>query len=130
MTQIQIVQLGSDGKPCASTEAIALGYKLQHKKVLSVLMRYMSQIETFGLVTFETRSDDNNRDVWLARLNERQASFLISLMRNTAGVVDFKLRMSHEFWRMGEALAYRDAQRDHTLLAQSILREHREGQSA
>jgi len=122
MTKIQIVQIGSDGEPRISTEAIARGYKLQHKKVLPVLMRYMPQIGTFGLVTLEMRSDGNNRDVWFARLNERQASFFISLMLNTPEVVNFKLRMAHEFWGMGEALAIRD----HKLLIQGMFPVQRE----
>ena len=66
------------------------------------------------------------RVVRFAMLNERQATFLIGLMRNSPEVVDFKLRMAHEFWRMGDALA----NRDRTLLTRRILLEQREGRSA
>ena len=126
MSQIQIVQVGTDGEPRASTEAIALGYKLQHKNVLALLEQYLLQVETFGQVAFETRAGYQGSVVRFAMLNERQATFLIGLMRNSPEVVDFKLRMAHEFWRMGDALA----NRDRTLLTRRILLEQRVGRSA
>lgn len=40
-------------------------------------------------------------------LNERQAAILISLMRNTERVVDFKVALVAEFYRMRDALNQR-----------------------
>ena len=97
--------------------------------MLSLLKQYLAQVETFGRVAFQTRPFETAGGTQypeVGLLNERQASFLIGLMRNTPEVVDSKLRMAHEFWRMGEALA----NRDRTLLAQRILLKQREGKSA
>ena len=129
MSNIQIVQIGSDGEPRASTEAIAAGYKMQHKNVLALLMKYLEKVETFGLVAFETRArldgQHGGGDAEYALLNELQAGFLVSLMRNNAEVVEFKLNMWHEFKRMRESLANRDV----TLLTRRILLEQKDGAS-
>ena len=97
---------------------------------MALLHEYSAQVATFGLVAFETRARLKGKhgggNVELAMLNERQASFLISLMRNTPEVLDFKLQMAHEFWRMADSLA----NRDRSLLTQRILLEQREGKSA
>lgn len=128
MAHLQIVQIGADGEPRASTEAIAAGYKNSHEAVMKLVNRYKSQLETFGKVGFEIRPSPDSKTgqmYKLAMLNERQAGFLISLMRNNVEVVDFKLRMAHEFWRMGDALANRDV----TLLTRRILLEQKNGTS-
>jgi len=126
MSHLQIVQIGSDGEPRASTEAIALGYKNSHESVMRLVGRYKAQLETFGIIGFEIRKlNGAGRLEKYALLNERQAGFLISLMRNNTEVVDFKLRMAHEFWRMTESLANRDV----TLLTRRILLEQKDGAS-
>ncbi len=100
MTQIHSVYLGPDGQPRISTEAIALGCQVPHKAVLKLMGRYLAQIDTLGLFAFETRArlpGEHDDEVELILFNERQASFLVSFIRNTAQAVDFKARMIHEF---------------------------------
>lgn len=128
MTQTQTVHLGPDGQPCISTEAIARGCQIPHNAVLKLMPLYMAQITTLGAFAFETRAGlpgDNDDEVELILFNERQASFLVSLIRNTAKIVNFKVRMIHEFWRMHKALAIRDQR----LLVQRILQGQHEGDS-
>ena len=76
------------------------------------MRRYKSQLEAFGLVRFQIRARQKGKhgggNVEFALLNERQAGFLVSLMRNTPEVVDFKLNMAMEFWRLADALHNRD----------------------
>ena len=109
-----IVFMGSDGEPRASTEAIALGYKVSHHSVMQLIGRYRAQISTFGPIAFQMRKGSKlpqggfGKSTEYALLNERQASFLVSLMRNTKEVVEFKLNMAREFWNLAEALHNRD----------------------
>ena len=111
-TDIQIVQIASDGEARASTEAIASGYELQHKNVMALLKRYMSQMQGFGLLAFEMRArpigQHGGGDIEYALLNERQTMLLLTLMRNSKNVVEFKVRLIQEFCRMAEALQNRD----------------------
>lgn len=109
-----LVQIADDGEPRASTEAIALGYQAKHRSVLQLLRRYMAQIESFGPCAFEVRKGQPlaqggyAKATEFALLNERQAMFLLTLMRNNVHVVEFKVQLVHEFVRMAEALRNRD----------------------
>lgn len=107
-----LVNIADNGELCASTEAIALGYGMNHRAVLQLLKRYMAQIEIFGPCAFEVRvaqrAQGGGTPVEFALLNEHQAMFLLSLMRNTAAVVEFKVRLIQEFARMAETLHNRD----------------------
>jgi phage regulator Rha-like protein len=107
-TNFQLVHISDDGEPRASTEAIALGYKATHSAVIKLARNYQTQIESFGQIRFESRLNKQGKATKYWLLNERQAAFLVGLMRNTKEVVDFKLSMSHEFWRMNDALQNRD----------------------
>lgn len=107
-TNHQIVQIASDGEARASTEAIATGYELQHKNVLSLLKRYTTQMRGFGEVAFETRLNSQGSPTEYALLNERQTMLLLTLMRNSVKVVEFKVQLIQEFCRITDALKNRD----------------------
>lgn len=99
-----------DGDPLASTVAIAKGMRQRHASVIRLTRRYQKRMERFGRVRFEiqsfsTRGGKQQREV--ALLNEQQAALLISLMRNSDEVVDFKVRLIDEFYRMRQALNQR-----------------------
>lgn len=106
-----------NGEPLASTEVIARGMKQQHASVIKLVRKHQAALAGMGRVGFEiqpfaTRGGQQTREV--AMLNERQAALLISLMRNSDEVVDFKAALINEFYRMRDALA----QRDHNLWQQ------------
>jgi len=110
-TDIQIVQIAIDGEPRASTQAISSGYELQHKNVMALLRRYMSEIEELGRVDFEKLPFETNGGIQtheVALLNRDQTMLLLSFMRNNAKVVEFKVRLIQQFRRMAEALQNRD----------------------
>lgn len=104
----QLVQVAEDGEPRASTEALALGYSVQHKNVLSLLKRHAAPMAALGEVAFETRLNAQGSPTEYAMLNERQAMLMLTLMRNTEKVVGFKLKLIQEFYRLAEALRNRD----------------------
>ena len=103
-----IVQLTQLGELRASSEAIAQGFKLQHKNVLELVRRHLLRLEVFGKVAFETRLNRRGSATETALLNEQQASLLIAMMRNTDEVLDFKVALIGEFFRMRSALEQRD----------------------
>lgn len=103
-----LVNLAEDGELRASTEAIAIGYSLSHRSVIQLLRRYQSQLEVFGQVAFEMRHNQQGSPTEYALLNERQTGLLVSMMRNTAKVVEFKVQLISEFARMAQSLQNRD----------------------
>lgn len=115
-----------NGEPLTSTEVIAQGMKQKHRTVVQLVRRYSDMLADMGRVQFEvapfaTAGGRQVREV--AMLNERQAAFLISLMRNSAEVVAFKAALINEFYRMRDALQQRTNnlwQQMHALIAQEV----------
>ena len=120
------VILDLDGELRTTSAAVAVGVGLPHPTVIKLVRRYQAEISRFGRVgfeiqPFETSGGAQSREV--AYLNEGQATFLISLMRNTAAVVEFKIRLVEEFIRMKAALQSRHAslwQQLQTVIAREI----------
>lgn len=99
-----------DGEPRASSEVIARGVKVQHKNVMELIRRHRTSLEQFGPLAFQTRKGKAlpqggfAKATELVMLNEHQAALIISFMRNSPDVVEFKVRLIREFFRMRDEL--------------------------
>ena len=99
-----------NGEPMASSLVIAKGMRAKHRNVIQLVRNHQLAIEQLGRVAFEMQSfgtagGTQAREV--ALLNEQQTALLISLMRNSKEVVEFKVRLIREFYRMRDALDQR-----------------------
>ena len=109
------VILDLDGELRTTSAAIAVGVGLSHASTIKLVRRYQAEISRFGPLRFEIQKGCALPQGGFAKateyafLNEGQATFLISLMRNTAAVVEFKIRLVEEFIRMKAALQSRHA---------------------
>ncbi|WP_190263655.1 phage regulatory protein/antirepressor Ant [Glutamicibacter nicotianae] len=96
-----------------TSETIAQGAGLQHKNTLELISKQHLSLERFGLVAFETRprleGQHGGGDVRVALLNEQQATLLMTFMRNTERVIEFKVELVQAFYDMARQLA--DTQR-------------------
>jgi phage regulator Rha-like protein len=96
--------LSVDGEPRASSETIARGVEQQHASVIKLIRKHQSDFEAFGLVRFEIRprraGQHGGGDVEFALLNEQQSTLLLAFMRNSPRVVEFKIALVREFFRM------------------------------
>jgi phage antirepressor YoqD-like protein len=95
-----------DGDAVTSTTTIASETANEHASVLALVRKYQGDFEDFGRVRFEIEPFDTagglqSREI--ALLDEQQATLLLTYMRNTAIVRDFKKRLVKEFWRMAHA---------------------------
>lgn len=92
---------------------ISQGTGVRHDKIKNTINKYRAQIEKFGMIKTEkeeilrkkritpygvTNKIDNRLNIYL--LNEPQATFLITLLKNTDTVIKFKLELVKEFYRM------------------------------
>lgn len=96
-----------DGEPRASTVALSVGVKLSHASVIKLVRKHQSSLERFGGVRFEiqpfqTKGGVQQREV--ALLNEQQSTLLIAMLRNSPVVIECKVRLVEEFYRMRDAL--------------------------
>lgn len=113
-----------DGEPLASSEALAIGVKHSHESVIKLVRKHQASLSRFGSIRFEIRvGKRGGKPVEFALLNEPQATLLISMMRNTVIVVNCKVRLVEEFYRMRDALSQRAQglwQQMQALIAQEV----------
>lgn len=115
-----------DGELRTSTAVIALGLGQKHRAVIQLVRRYQHSLEELGRMQFEvapftTRGGTQSREI--AMLNEHQATLLIALMRNTEKVIEFKIALVKEFFRMRDELGRREQnlwQQMHALIAKEV----------
>lgn len=67
-----------------------------HKNVIGLIRRYEDKFAGLGTSAFETRKS-GGRETEIAMLNEDQATFLITLFRNSPVVVEFKFQLVKAF---------------------------------
>lgn len=88
-----------------NSKVIAEGTNNQHHAVQQLVSKYEDDIKDFGVLSFEMRvlKHENYRGstrekVYL--LNEEQATFVITLLRNSKVVVKFKKELVRQFYAM------------------------------
>lgn len=86
-----------------STISIAEGTENQHKNVMELVRNYSDDLEEFGTLAFETRKS-GGMPTEFAMLNEQQATYLITLMRNSEVVRQFKKALVKAFFQMRDAI--------------------------
>lgn len=107
MSEIQNINIVEDaeGELRVSSLIIAGRTENQHASVLRVIRDNLADFEQFGQVGFEIAAGYNNAQVTIAHLNEPQATLLMTYMRNSEVVKNFKIALVAEFYRMRQALA-------------------------
>ena len=97
------------GIPTCPSTAIAEHCGIQHHAVLQLIDKHLSSIESaFGYLAFEMRDNirlaksgsQSTHHVRVAYLTEPQATFLITMFRNTDVVVRFKLALTQAFFAL------------------------------
>lgn len=109
MSKSLVVLSADKSTPLTSTEIIASSLGKEHKDVLALAKKYKSDLNAFGFASFKTNhvrrgfgTKDQEKEI--AFLNESQATFLITLMRNSPKVVKFKVALVKAFFNMREKL--------------------------
>ncbi|MFV8049770.1 phage antirepressor KilAC domain-containing protein [Mycobacterium sp. 48b] len=92
------------GVPVTTSIRIANGTQVQHKNVLELVRNNLKDFSEFGVVAFETRKlDGPGRPELYAVLNEEHATLLLTYMRNSDVVRDFKKRLVRAFHDLRQA---------------------------
>lgn len=92
---------------------IAEGTQNQHESIIRLINEHKIRFERWGQIHFtDLKSGNKNGDMRgrptkVALLNEQQATFLITLLRNTDTVLDFKSELVDQFYKMREILLNR-----------------------
>lgn len=86
---------------------IAQGAGVEHASVIKLIKNYRDDISEFGRVGFQIvplATNGGVQNIKVYRLNEQQATFVISLMRNTKAVVEFKKELVKQFYKMKQII--------------------------
>lgn len=116
LTTQEIVIVEND-KPLTTSLHIADGARANHKAVMQLIKTHIHHFNKFGRVAFEMRPFDTEGGVQtrrIALLNEQQATFLMTLMRNTDRVVDFKCALVQAFFETKSFLS--EQMQAHTII--------------
>jgi phage regulator Rha-like protein len=90
---------------------IAKGLKLRHRSVIQLVRKHLDSLKVLGRVQFQIAPFSTGGGVQsceVALLNEHQAALLISMMRNTEKVLEFKVALIKEFFRMRDDMQGRN----------------------
>src|SRR5699024_9096531 len=106
------IVLITNGQPVTTTLAIAEGTKNSHEAVIKLVRRYQADLEEFGLVGFQIHprpaGQHGGGDVEYALLNEQQSTLLMTYMRNSNIVREFKKRLVKAFYELAKQRQNRD----------------------
>ncbi len=112
---VLIKPIGSHMEPYTTAEAVAKYAKVQRKTINDLIRKHFADLEEFGVLRFEIalplEGSKGGRPGKLYHLNEQQATLLITYLKNTEPVRQFKKALVREFFKARQELARREAQR-------------------
>ncbi len=83
-----------------NSKVIAEGTNNQHHAVREIIKKYKTDIEDFGTLLILNEESTGGRPTEVFLLNEEQATFVITLLRNSKVVVKFKKELVRQFYAM------------------------------
>jgi phage regulator Rha-like protein len=86
---------------------IAQGTGVEHRKIKAAIRKNQKHLEEFGGLSAPHQAENNvgrGRPETYYLLNEQQATFLITLLKNTEVVVGFKKELVKQFYKMRNIL--------------------------
>lgn len=83
---------------------IAEGTNNQHESIQRRIRDYESRLIKLGKLGFKIRPSSSGQSQKIYELNEQQATFLITLLKNTDPVVEFKFNLTKQFYQMRQLL--------------------------
>lgn len=105
-----------DSEPFTTSDVIAGQTGVTHRYIREAIQKYKAEMETFGILvangTFiPERKRGRGQPQKIYKLNEQQATFLMTLLKNTPVVVRFKQELVRQFYAMREELMNRKINR-------------------
>lgn len=96
--------------PFTTSEVIAEYAKVKHHAIQQMISKHEASLKKFGQVAFEMRAVTYSRGTnqeKIYHLNEEQATLLITFLKNTEPVINFKVELVRQFFEMRTELQKR-----------------------
>lgn len=97
--------------PFTTSKVIAEYGKVKHHAVTRLIQQYEDSLSIFGKVRFKNEALPSGQSEKIYELNEQQATLLITFMKNTLPVVNFKKALVMQFFIMQKELNRRKVTR-------------------
>jgi phage regulator Rha-like protein len=88
---------------------IAIGTENKHHTIKQLIRKYKAEIEEFGTLRILNAESSGGRPTEIFLLNEEQATFMITLLRNSKNVVAFKKELVRQFYSMRQFILERQS---------------------
>ncbi len=113
MTNMVFIRNGiKNQEPFTTSEVIAEYALIEHRAIKQLIRSHKNDLEEFGILTFEmSKITGRGRPEKNYKLNELQASLLITYLQNTAPVRAFKKELVRQFFLMRAELMKRQQAR-------------------
>lgn len=108
---VELVRV-ENGEPMTTTLQMAIGLGIMHASVIKIVRTYLPDVQEFGSVRFKIQprldGQHGGGDVKYCELNEQQATFVLTLMRNSPKVIQFKKSLVKAFFAAREFIRAQD----------------------
>lgn len=105
----EMVFIGRKNELCTTSKIISDWTGIEHRKIKNAIRKYKHQMDSFGLSAPYQAESTGGRPEEIYLLNEEQATFLMTLLKNTDIVVEFKRELVSQFYAMRKILHERQS---------------------
>lgn len=102
---MELVYMDGKKEPYTLSSIIAECAEVKHRHLKILLNKHRADFEKFGKVTFKISPSEAGQNVRDYILNEQQATLLITYLRNTEPVKEFKTNLVKAFFEMRDEVA-------------------------
>ena len=97
--------------PYTTSDIIATNTNNQHESIKRLIRKHQLRLEQFGKVGFEIQPLPSGQKAKVYKLNEQQATLLITFLDNSEIVANFKTLLVKQFYEMRDELNKRNLNR-------------------
>ncbi|MHC0041535.1 Rha family transcriptional regulator [Streptococcus periodonticum] len=103
---MELVYMDGKKEPYTTSEIVAECAAISHHAIQEHIRKRKDRLERYGIIAFEMRKlNGRGRPEKLYRLNEQQATLLITFLKNTKQVANFKENLVKAFFEMRDEVA-------------------------
>lgn len=101
---MELVYIDGTKEPYTLSSIVSECAQVQHRHIKNLLNKHKADFEKFGKVHFKKAPSNSGQQVRDYILNEQQATLLITYLKNTPTVREFKQQLVKAFFEMREEL--------------------------
>jgi len=109
---MELVYMDGRKEPYTLSSIVAECTGLQHHTITKTIRKHQVRFERFGKVGFKIQAMESGQNTKDYILNEQQATLLVTFLKNTEQVANFKTNLVKAFFEMRDELSKRYLQRE------------------